>query len=61
LQSTLPRIARHPFTVTPRYGLRGANGVLSGNRADRAGRDRDDDRLARLRLADVGDPDPGGQ
>jgi len=47
--------------VTPRYGLRGANGVLAGNRADRAGRDRDDDRLARLRLADVGDPDPGGQ
>jgi hypothetical protein len=44
------------FTVPPRYGLRGANGVLAGNRADRAGRDRDDDRLARLQLADVGDP-----
>jgi hypothetical protein len=30
------------------------------DRADRAGRDRDDDRLAWLRLADVGDPDPVG-
>jgi hypothetical protein len=49
-----------PFTVTPSYGLRGANGVLAGNRADRACRDRGDDRLARLRLLEVGDPDPGG-
>ena len=32
-------------------------GQLAGDRADRAGRGRDDDCLARLRLADVADPD----
>ena len=36
-------------------------GELAGDRADRAGRGRDDDRLARLRLADVADPDPRGE
>ena len=36
-------------------------GELAGDRADRARRGRDDDRLARLRLADIADPDPGGQ
>ena len=36
-------------------------GELAGDRTDRAGRGRDDDRLARLRLADVADPDPRGE
>ena len=36
-------------------------GELAGDRADRARRGRDDDRLARLWLADVADPDPRGE
>ena len=36
-------------------------GELAGDRADGAGRGRDDDRLPRLRLADVADPDPCGE
>ena len=36
-------------------------GELARDRADRARRGRDDDRLARLGLADVADPDPRGE
>src|SRR5215469_8493198 len=39
----------------------GAFGELAGNRADGAGRGRDDDGLPALRPADLAEPDIGGQ
>lgn len=39
----------------------GGLGQLAGHRADRAGRRRNDDRLAGLWLADIADPDPRGE